>query len=503
MKLTILCLNLIAILLMSTVSLGFSQNSEMSTKLNISDWEQINIDGFGSRYARGPRGIEIFNDTLVIGTANFNSDTIFEKGKSWKIMELRQFYFSCLSLKNIPSDGCEIWGYKDGNWSQLVGKNGTMPSGFGDLNNSEIGFLIKFKNYLYAGLRNALDGGQIWRTNDLINWEMVADKGLGNIHDTWFMEAAVFNNELYVGTYNYVDGCEIFRTDDGVNWTESVGNNSKIKSGFGFRTNVYAWSSAVYDGHLYIGTNNLEGGCELWKTKDGVNWKPVIAYRTWIEAFLHGADFPRGFSRKTILDSSLFMAVKTNFRGGIRSMVVYKDELYLGIAAEDLSGYLEIQGLGKILTIQQGFPRILYPIRRMLSMGCEIWKYNATSDKWAQVVGGINKGNFSGGFGDITNEYPWSMIVHDDYMYVGTMNGDPMRFTLIRMGLLRWNITWNMPTGNAQLWRYDGKKLEKINENAYGDNYNVGIREMMMYHNSLFASTMNLKTGCKVWKCDI
>jgi hypothetical protein len=57
--------------------------------------------------------------------------------------------------------------------------------------------------------------------------------------------------------------------------------------------------------------------------------------------------------------------------------------------------------------------------------------------------------------------------------------------------------------GPAQLWRYDGENWERLVGNGFGDDYNIGIRTMIIYDNSLIALTGNSKTGCEMWKCDL
>ena len=494
---------LIIMLLAASLSQAniFEIKEQKIQNLSASEWEQINQDGFGNVHNRGPRGIAIFNNKLVMGTANYNEEGgfIFTKTYLIRLFLYEAFINTSFGVDALTSDGCEIWCYDGENLQQIVGPNGTMASGFGNKYNMEVGVLIEFKGYLYAGIRNQIQGCQIWRTNDLENWEMVLNKGNGNRWNAAIWDAAVLGDTLYVGTMNFGEGCEIFKTDTGDldDWDVVVGTRSKTKSGFGTRTNFYVWSMAVYDDCLYVGTDNLQGGAEIWKTQDGEEWAPVLATPYWITAKLKGAKYPRGFSRGL-----------TNFRGGIRNMVVYKDELYCGFCAEDLHVNVIIPKIGKILTVrQQGLFMMFQPVRKILSPGLEIWKYNSTKDKWTRIVGGILKGNFSGGFGDIKNEYPWSMEVFEDYLYVGTARLDPIDFIISKpsknlpFGFL--GISVDTPCGGTQIWRYDGVEWLKINNDGFGDIYNVGVRELKVYQNSLIGLTMNVKTGCEMWKTDL
>jgi hypothetical protein len=155
------------------------------------------------------------------------------------------------------------------------------------------------------------------------------------------------------------------------------------------------------------------------------------------------------------------------------------------------------------LTLSQGFPRVLYPIRRKLTQGLEIWKYNATKDKWTPVIFGINKGVCSAGFGDRYNEYPWSMTVDSEHLFVGTMRPDSNKLTFYRKGFLKWNMSFDITTGGSEIWRFDGTNWDQINEDGFGNKYNFGTRELLVYKNSLFACTMNLKDGCELWKYNL
>jgi len=488
----------------NTINSHSNYKNDLISKDN--DWQQINIDGFGVPYNRGPRGIEIFNNTLVLGTVNIFTNTFFEGNQSWNIREFKELYFHYLDTENLESNGCEIWSYNGSKWNQLVGNKpeAKTAAGLGSKNNSEVGFLIKFKGYLYAGIRNDITGCQIWRTKSInSSWEAVITNGFGNKNNTWAMEAVVFNDNLFVGTFNGKDGSEIYKSEDGIDWVATVGGDSNIGNGFGFSSNFYIWSSAVYNNELYIGTNNVQGGGELWKTNDGITWKPVIAYSTWVKAFLNGADMPRGIARKSIFLKARYMALKSYLRGGIRSMTVYKDELYVGFIGDDLQVNFNLKGFGKILTFNQGLARIIQPIRRALTMGLEIWKYNKTQDKWSRPVGGIFREEFSAGFGDRYNDYCWAMYSNENYMYIGTSHLDAFNINLERNGILDWNVSWDWISGKGELWRYDGNSLEQINNDGFSDDYNVGIRELLVYKNKLYAATMNIKTGCEVWSCGI
>jgi hypothetical protein len=471
-------------------SLSVLSEDEISNFSN-SDWYQISQDGYGDKTNVGHRGIAIFNDSLILGTANYIANDI-ERGviQFDRSTRLYKFLIDLLLKKSYEgnsyiSNGCEIWCYNGQTFTQLVGKNGYMPSGFGNKNNSELGELVVFKGYLYACLRNTREGCQVWRTNNLMDWEKVVEGGFGNLLNRWCMETEIFGDYLYVGTYNFIQGCEVYRTLDGVFWEEVVGRNAETKNGFGRKQNFYTWSMCNYSGFLYIGTQSSEGG-ELWRSQDGIKWEPIVAYKNIIRAKLHGVDYPRGFGRY--------------FAGGFRNMIVYKDELYILTAGE---WYLNIgiSKIGTVLPLSHVFLS-LYPLNYLVAPGAQVWKYNATIDKITRVVGGRFRGNFSAGFGDKRNVYLWCVEVINNNLYVGVMHEEPINVILKRNRLLNWNITIETPKGRGQLWKYDSKNWEQVVGDGFGDDYNIGIREIKFYNNSLIAATFNLKTGCEVWKYD-
>jgi hypothetical protein len=476
----------------SNVKIEPNQNIATSA-IGEQSWMQINEDGFGNKHNVAPRGIEIFNGSLLVGTDNLINPGMGLEFDTY--YSIRQFIYGITHLSDwskLESDGCEIWCYEnDEGLRQIVGNNdgATMDAGFGNKNNMEVGILIEYKDYLYAGLHNQRDGCQIWRTKNLDEkWELVVQGGFGNISNNAAWVAEIFNGTLYVGTINKKYGCQIFRTNDGINWDAVVGDTSATASGFGDRGNIYAWSMCVYNSELYVGTNMGD----LWKSSDGITWHPVIAYKNIIVAKLHGADRPRGFRQKIM---------GAGYLGGIRRLIIYHDELYAGTIGGDHLVNLTIPNLG-VIRFSRGFN----PFGRLrdLNRGAEIWKYNVSKDKWMMVVGGRRKGqNDSGGFGDPKNHEMWSMITDGKCIYVGTMRLEDIQVTLNRNHFQNWSISMETPKGPAQLWRYDGENWERLVGNGFGDDYNIGIRTMIIYDNSLIALTGNSKTGCEMWKCDL
>jgi len=146
-------------------------------------------------------------------------------------------------------------------------------------------------------------------------------------------------------------------------------------------------------------------------------------------------------------------------------------------------------------------PYLRYPLYNFIPIAGQVWKYNSTIDKWTRVVGGYGKDNNSAGFGDRQNQYLWSFEVFNDQIYCGTMHPDPTTIKLTRDKLFNWKISFPLQSGRGEIWRSsDGKNWEPVVDDGFNDRYNVGIREMKVYNNSLIAATFNINTRCEVWK---
>ncbi len=478
----------------------FSENNDSIYHSSL-NFNQINEDGFGSTENVGPRGIEIFNGSLIIGIVNYNNESTIALGETYEFNDFFDRYKGRFE-KGLYSNGLEIWSYNGSKWCQLVGNNpeAIMPAGFGNKNNSEIGFLKVFKGRLYAGVRNRFEGAQLWRTNNINDtWEKVIEGGFGDINNTAGWTAEELNGYLYIGTINWNwdednGGCEVYRSKDGKNWTAVVGGNSSMPSGFmmpeGYGMNFYAWSMANYSGYLYVGTS-FPG--DIWRTSDGIKWEPVVAYENLFEAKFHGAKYPRHFGKFYV--------------GGIRRMQVYNDELYIFSAQNYGKMKVNMEGCGDLIyriTKNFNFLRLGYDSLKYYLAGTQIWKYNSTIDKWTRVVGGFGTRNSNAGFGDLQNIYLWSVDADDKYMYVGTSHPDSMDITLTRNGFKKWDICMEKTRGHGQLWRYDGDNwICLVGENKgleFEEEYNVGFREIKLYQNALITSTMNVNTGCEVWE---
>lgn len=84
------------------------------------------------------------------------------------------------------------------------------------------------------------------------------------------MVLAELKGYLYAGTWNDAKGCQLWRTKTGTDWLPVVTN------GFGNLRNVELFCLELFKNYLYAGGRNLKTGAYLYRSSDGVIWKPVV-----------------------------------------------------------------------------------------------------------------------------------------------------------------------------------------------------------------------------------
>ena len=192
-----------------------------------------------------------------------------------------------------------------------------------------------FDGHLYAASNNDTTGAEVWKSADPApgNWTRVISGAYGSTTANGYMTLRSYGDHLYLGTVIYpggitdfadVDGCEVLRIDADDNVELLVGatrdpntpgtNNgvslSGLGAGFDYPVNNYSWYMVEHDGWFYVGTMDMamlvldmvdelfpggippefeplldlffgpdedrRGGFDLWRTKDGIDWVPVV-----------------------------------------------------------------------------------------------------------------------------------------------------------------------------------------------------------------------------------
>jgi len=385
---------LISLLLLSGVALA-------------EDWTQDAGGGFGIAGNNIAYSMAVYGSQLYVGTSNAGGCEVWSyNGDTWN-QEVGQSPpgtpgtgpgFGNIANQNADSmavyngllyvgtgnlGGCEVWSYDGLNWTQVVGQSppgtpGTGP-GFGNGNNSDTLSMVVYGGQLYVGTGISFVGAcELWSYNGT-NWTQVVGPlpgsllgpGFGNGNNAGITTLALYGAELYAGTGNFVNGCDVW-SFNGTAFTQVVGQSPPgtpgTGPGFGNAANQIAWDSEVFGNQLYFGTENIAGGCEIWRY-DGTNVTQVVGQGA------PGTPTGPGFGN----------AANTS----TRKMVVYGGQLY----AEAESG----------------------------AVGCEIWRFDDIA--WTQVIGQGAAGTPTGpGFGNANNLSVRSATVYDLSLIWGTLN---------------------------------------------------------------------------------
>jgi len=194
------------------------------------NWAPAISDGFGNSFTTSTGGMTVFGSYLYVGAGN-------------------------------TEDGALLFRTNDGdNWESVI------TPGFGDSNNKKVEMVFILHNYLYASVKNSATGIEIWQSTDGISWEQVNQDGFGDLNNTgsnWNNAKAAFMNQLYVGTSNVIDGGEIWRMQqlfavdlspdnslDGpagrtINYTLKITNTGTMTDTFDLTTEGNSWVTAI------------------------------------------------------------------------------------------------------------------------------------------------------------------------------------------------------------------------------------------------------------------
>jgi len=198
-----------------------------------------------------------------------------------------------------------------------------------------------------------------------------------------------------------------------------------------------------------------------------------------------------------------------------RGMEIFNNELYIGTQNNklndlfNLDDYLNlmrlsefydlVKSIGIFDNIFRSAMKIVLHSATFASEGCEIWKYNYSSDTMIQIIGDNSLSGIGSGFNYSFNAAASILKVFNGYLYVGT---------------------WNTPIGSVQnpdrkgceIWRsYDGISWEQvvgeqsnITKGGFGNPDNVGAWSIEEFNGFLYVGTMNWdftdNGGCEVWR---
>ena len=266
--------------------------------------------------------------------------------------------------------------------------------GFGDANNNTAFSMVVYYDKLQVGTLNP-GGSQLW-TYDGSRWEQV-DISPFTSYGTIMASFAVFNNQLFIGTHNASTGCQVLRLDG---TTLTLVN----QDGFGDVNNIAASSMCVYNGKLYVGTNQPDYGTggEVWRTS-GAGEAP---FADWEQVNTDGFG---GVKNTGAVSMSVYGNLYVGTRNTAQGSQVWR---YDGIAwsPANTGGFGDARNIGA--TSMSLLGSYLYVGTENEGAGCQIWRYDG--EKWAR--------DGQDGFGDKNNTGAMSMTIFNGDLYVGTRN---------------------------------------------------------------------------------
>jgi hypothetical protein len=192
---------------------------------NSGSWTQVNTDGFGYGSTSQDTTMDVYDGSLYVGIGRNGT--------------------------------AELWKTDNGlSWTPVF-TNGLAT------NNTHVSAMAEFNGYFYIGLRNVVAGGEVWSSTDGINFSPVIIGGLGNSDNLRPYGLYVFAGHLYLVFSNLATGAEVWRTATGSTW-ERVSSG-----GWGDRNNGYTdyfdKGATVLNNRLFIGTQNVANGGEIWQ----------------------------------------------------------------------------------------------------------------------------------------------------------------------------------------------------------------------------------------------
>jgi len=182
-----------------------------------------------------------------------------------------------------PVSGGELWRSPDGEtWEAVVGPGGRVGSGFGNPKNEQVTVLRTIGPWLFAGVWNTEQGAELWRSADGVTWDALiggpsAVAGGFGTPDTGIIALASFQEQFFVGTGSRAkNNAELWVSKDwGTTWEPIAGERVAIRLALGSQSR-YLQDLTVFRDALYVAVGNPEQGAEMWRTRDGWMWEPVV-----------------------------------------------------------------------------------------------------------------------------------------------------------------------------------------------------------------------------------
>ena len=302
-----------------------------------------------------------------------------------------------------------------------------------------------------------------------------------------------------------------------IRWIEKVGDHAPVGNGFGRNTSISTRGMTIYKNELYVGIENIHKFKIIRSLPQG---QPslVTAESQGYSALGHQDGLQGGVVPGQIIHQGTDVLPNGSYSGypefllqgaGENGTYLYspdggQNQYYLD---EEMFGSHDL--LNDIFEVFGSLTMVgALHVRAFWSDGCEIWKYNATTDTWTQIIGNLpgHQGATTVGFGYTYNYGAAVMKEFKGKLYVGT---------------------WNTPLGSleqplrkgCEVWRYDGHTWEQVvgvDAGLHGGLYggfesnplsvakNMAACSIEEFNGYLYIGTMNFDFtddgGCQIWR---
>ncbi len=370
-----------------------------------SAWTQLNTRGFGNINNITASSMVTSGSEIWVGTENqVNGADVWYYNSGWTQVSSRGFAgngnYSVASMLPVGgtlfagtagNNGGELWTNSGGGW--------TFANSVGDANNLQISSMAEYNSKLYLGTKNTTDGGEVWRY-DSGTLTQVNTSGFGPDPSSTYNAfddvpcMAVYGGQLYAGAqnvtswHNLTPGAEVWRYD-GTTWTREQA------AGFGDGYNMSVTSMCEYGGSLYVGTRNIQTGCEIWR-RDGLGgWAQVN-----VDGFSNASN--TAASAMTVCDGNLYVGVS----GHNAQVMRYDGSTWTQVGADGLiaSGNSETLSLAVL--------------------GGVLYAGTNNSGNVARLMGSTWVAATAPGFGEAQNTSVASLAVFNNKIWAGTTNSE-------------------------------------------------------------------------------
>jgi hypothetical protein len=371
---------------------------------------------------------------------------------------------------NLLLAGAEIWSFDptSATWTMVFQSPLTIPVPGSNptlMVPPDIGFRDMFiyeeangTEALYVGgcssqaIHQGIPGGRLLRSTDGVNFAPIPqDPGtfMGNLDNTCFRGMQTLNGQFFAMAVDWKGQGTVIQSP-----TPWLGDNTfqQISSPV-----TPAYEIGIFNNRLYVTFVNRDTG-------NGFS----VQYTNPV------GNLP--YTYTTVLPSGGYRTPDGNPIA--LSMQVYDGDLYVG-------------GDG----VRNGVPLTDQGAELFRIHSDNTWDLIAGSTRTTSPIGPINPlSGLDVGFSWFLNQHMWRMAVHDSRLYVGTFDESV---------LLRFNkgaSAWEPEYGFDLWWTQDGTYFSQVDQQGFGDPYNMGVRSMISTPLGLFLGSANPFFGLNIYK---